>query len=327
MSIAPFFSIIIPVYNRPTEIDELLNSLCSQTCKDFEVLIIEDGSSITCKNEVDKYRSQLNLSYFFKTNEGRVIARNFGMTQAQGSYFIIFDSDCIIPENYIAIVQQFVQQHQVDCFGGPDAAHPSFSPVQKAISYSMTSFLTTGGIRGGNKKVVKFYPRSFNMGIHRRIWEKIGGFPMVPLAEDIEYSFRMEQVGFSLRLIPEAFVYHKRRTNFKQFYRQVNRFGIGRIDLYKKFPSTLKISHFIPALFTIYFGIAILLSPWCWLVLIPLLAYYCLLFLHASWKHHSTYIAYLSLVATTVQMLGYGTGFIKAYLLRVVLNKGAFGKY
>jgi glycosyltransferase involved in cell wall biosynthesis len=321
------FSIVIPVYNRPDEVKELLESLSLQTYKNFEVVIIEDGSSIKCEMIAEAYKNKLSLSYYYKINEGRSIARNHGIARANGDYFIIFDSDCIIPENYLFIVNEFLKENPVDCFGGPDAAHSSFTPVQKAISYSMTSFFTTGGLRGSSKKITKFYPRSFNMGFNKKVMVATGGFPDIPLAEDIDLSFRIEKAGLKIALIEKAFVYHKRRTSFKQFFRQVNRFGIGRIDLYKKYPDTLKITHFIPALFIGFTLLSLLLSFYNYLFILPLFLYSFIIFADASVKNKSIYIGFLSTWSAMVQMFGYGSGFIKAFIKRVILKQGEFAKY
>jgi cellulose synthase/poly-beta-1,6-N-acetylglucosamine synthase-like glycosyltransferase len=304
-----------------------LESLSLQTYKNFEVVIIEDGSSIKCEMIAEAYKNKLSLSYYYKINEGRSIARNHGIARANGDYFIIFDSDCIIPENYLFIVNEFLKENPVDCFGGPDAAHSSFTPVQKAISYSMTSFFTTGGLRGSSKKITKFYPRSFNMGFNKKVMVATGGFPDIPLAEDIDLSFRIEKAGLKIALIEKAFVYHKRRTSFKQFFRQVNRFGIGRIDLYKKYPDTLKITHFIPALFIGFTLLSLLLSFYNYLFILPLFLYSFIIFADASVKNKSIYIGFLSTWSAMVQMFGYGSGFIKAFIKRVILKQGEFAKY
>jgi len=321
------FSIVIPVYNRPEEVRELLESLTLQTYKDFEVIIVEDGSIEKCEEVVKQFATKLSVFYYYKINEGRSIARNFGISKATTDYFIIFDSDCIIPEEYLSVVNEYMQKNPVDCFGGPDNAHPDFTPIQKAISYSMTSFLTTGGLRGSSKKVTKFYPRSFNMGFNRKVWEATGGFPNIPLAEDIDLSFKIEKLGFKIALIEKAFVYHKRRTNFKQFFKQVNRFGIGRIDMYKKYPESLKLTHFLPAFFTLFSILALLTAFVFPLLLFVLILYLSILFMDAATKYNSLTMGFLAVVATLVQMVGYGTGFIKAFVKRVVLNQGEFAKY
>src|SRR5690554_2232708 len=247
----PKYSIIVPVYNRPDEVQELLESLTNQKLNDFEVIIVEDGSTVPCKEIVDQYSNQLNLKYFTKENTGPGTTRNYGANKASGEYFIYFDSDCIIPEYYLTHVEQELNIHRVDAFGGPDRAHTSFTPIQKAITYSMTSFFTTGGIRGGRERLDKFYPRSFNMGVSRQTFEKTGGFSTLRFGEDIDFSLRIINNGCITRLFPEAFVYHKRRTDFNKFYRQVYNSKIARINLNILHPKTLKIVHTLPSVFVI----------------------------------------------------------------------------
>ena len=320
-----FFSIIIPLYNRPQEIDELLHTLTKQSYLQFEVLIIEDGSKIDAKSIVDSYSDRLDISYYYKENAGQGFARNYGFERAKGDYFIVFDSDCLIPSNYLETVKNYLLEHQLDAYGGPDGAHPSFTPVQKAISYSMTSPFTTGGIRGNKKHIGTFHPRSFNMGISREVWEKTGGFILTRLGEDIEFSIRIQSLGFKTGLIPDAVVYHKRRTDLFQFYKQLHFFGRARINIYKHFPSELKLVHFFPALFTIFlllslflnlFGIA--LAELC----NTLLAVYILLIFFHSWKvNKSSKVAFLSIAAAFVQLTAYGLGFMQDFWKRIILRK------
>ena len=247
-----FFSIIIPLYNRPQEIDELLATLTKQTYTQFEVLVIEDGSVIDAQSIVEKYKNKLDISYYVKPNEGQGFTRNYGFARAKGDYFVVFDSDCLIPDDYLEIVRTYLFEHKLDAYGGPDAAHESFTPIQKAISYSMTSPFTTGGIRGNKNHIGQFHPRSFNMGISREVWENTGGFILTRLGEDVEFSIRIQSLGFKIGLIPSAIVYHKRRTSFIQFYRQLHFFGRARINIYKHFPTELKLVHFFPAAFTFF---------------------------------------------------------------------------
>ncbi|MBC7450397.1 MAG: glycosyltransferase, partial [Cytophagales bacterium] len=241
-----FYSIIIPVYNRPVEIRELLQSLTRQTYTNFEVLVVEDGSKDTCETIVQSFQNRLDVLYFFKENTGQGLTRNYAYEKANGDYFIVFDSDCIIPEHYLQSVENRLNSDYLDAFGGPDRAHHSFTPVQKAISYSMTSLFTTGGIRGNKKGVGVFHPRSFNMGISRPVWEKTLGYIITRMGEDIEFSIRMISLGFKVGLIEDAYVYHKRRTNFKQFFRQVHFFGTARINIFRFAPNELKAVHFFP---------------------------------------------------------------------------------
>ncbi|WP_270090187.1 glycosyltransferase [Sphingobacterium sp. SYP-B4668] len=330
-----FFSIIIPLYNRPQEIGELLHSLLSQTYSGFEVIIVEDGSTVEAKEIVEGYRSRLDVHYYRKENEGQGFARNYGFARARGDFFIVFDSDIIVPTDYLEKVIVGLERDRWDAFGGPDAAHESFSPIQKAISYSMTSPFTTGGIRGNKRHVGQFNPRSFNMGISREIWEKTGGFKLARRSEDIEFSLRMIDNGFKVGLIPEAFVYHKRRTSFAQFYRQTNFFGKGRVDIYKLFPNELKPVHALPAIFVIGLVCLMLLNAFNYIVsgqitLIYLLTsmgntmismYFILLLLHACWSTRSLQVGLLSVVAAFTQLIAYGSGFIEQYIQEIIIEK------
>jgi glycosyltransferase involved in cell wall biosynthesis len=320
-----FFSVIIPLYNRPQEIDELLATLTRQTYTQFEVLVIEDGSVNDAKSIVESYAQQLDVRYFFKANEGQGFTRNFGFKQAKGDYFVIFDSDCLIPEDYLETVKDYLFEHHLDAYGGPDAAHASFTPVQKAISYAMTSPFTTGGIRGNKKHIGQFHPRSFNMGISRAVWEKVGGFILTRLGEDIEYSIRIHENGFKIGLIPAAKVYHKRRTSFSQFYKQLHFFGRARINIYKHFPAELKLVHFFPAIFTLGLLFTLLMNviyaPLAYICYAVILIYFIGLLLH-SWSVNKSFkVAYLSVIAAFIQLTAYGLGFIQDFVKRVVLKQ------
>lgn len=320
-----FFSIIIPLFNRPQEIDELLYTLTLQTYTQFEVLVIEDGSKIDAREIVEGYRDKLDIRYYVKENEGQGFSRNYAFKLAKGDYFIIFDSDCLIPSNYLDVVQRYLLQHQLDAYGGPDAAHSSFSPVQKAISYSMTSPFTTGGIRGNKKRIGgTFHPRSFNMGISRQVWEATGGFILTRLGEDIEFSIRIQSLGFKTGLIPDAIVYHKRRTNFLQFYKQLHFFGRARINIYKFFPSQLKLVHFFPALFTLFLIFTALgnaLNLGLASVCNFFIALYILLLFFHSWNvNKSAKVAFLSVISAFVQLIAYGFGFMQDFWKKIILT-------
>ncbi|WEA01979.1 glycosyltransferase [Mucilaginibacter sp. SJ] len=320
-----FFSIIIPLYNRPQEIKELLESLTLQTYSNFEVLVIEDGSVNDAEAIVNTFTDRLNLRYFKKQNEGQGFTRNFGFERAKGDYFVIFDSDCLIPPAYLQIVNDSLVTNYLDAYGGPDDAHESFTPTQIAISYSMTSPFTTGGIRGNKKGIGQFHPRSFNMGVSRQAWEKAGGFIITRLGEDIEYSIRIHSLGFKIGLIPDAIVYHKRRTNFYQFYKQLHFFGRARINISKFFPQELKLVHFFPAAFTVGVILTIILNLFG-SVLAPvgnfiLLIFTLLIFFHAWWKNKSLKIAFLSIIAAFTQLIAYGLGFIQDFWKRKVLSR------
>lgn len=320
-----FFSIIIPLYNRPQEIDELLETLTHQTYTQFEVLIIEDGSVNDARSIVSKYTNDLDIKYYYKPNEGQGFSRNYGFERANGDYFIIFDSDCLIPEDYLETVRNYLFDHELDAFGGPDAAHQSFTPVQKAISYAMTSPFTTGGIRGNKKHIGQFHPRSFNMGVSREVYEKVGGFILTRLGEDIEYSIRIHEQGFKIGLIPAAKVFHKRRTSFSQFYKQLHFFGRARINIYKHFPSELKAVHFFPALFTGFVILTLFINifyrPLALICNSLLLIYFMLIFFHSWQVNKSVKVAFLSIIAAFIQLTAYGLGFVQDFVKRIVFNK------
>jgi glycosyltransferase involved in cell wall biosynthesis len=319
------FSIIIPLYNRPQEIKELLETLTLQTYKQFEVLVIEDGSVNDAADIVKSFEGKLDVRYFTKDNEGQGFTRNFGFERAKGDYFIIFDSDCLIPEGYLQIVNDRLSTDWLDAYGGPDGAHPSFTAVQKAISYSMTSPFTTGGIRGNKKGIGQFHPRSFNMGVSRKVWEQVGGFIITRSGEDIEYSIRIHSAGFKIGLIPDAKVYHKRRTNFLQFYKQLHFFGRARINVYKFFPGELKLVHFFPAVFTLGVIFSLIANILRWPIAAIcnyfLALWVLLIFFHAWWKNKSIKVAFLSIVASFTQLIAYGLGFMQDFWKRVVLNR------
>ena len=296
------YSIIVPVYNRPDEVDELLESLTKQTLKDFEVIIVEDGSIKPCKDVCEKYANILDLHYYAKENSGPGQSRNYGAERSNGEWLIILDSDVVLPEGYLeAVEKSLASSTSIEAWGGPDAAHPSFTPVQKAISYSMTSFFTTGGIRGGKAKLDKFYPRSFNMGIRRDVYLKLEGFTKMRFGEDIDFSYRIVEAGYMPRLFPEAWVWHKRRTDFRKFFRQVYNSGIARINLEKRHPGTMKLVHLLPTVFTL--GVIGLL-------LITLI--------------FSLWVGLLSIPAAFVQLMGYGFGFIESWWKRCVLKQDEF---
>ena len=306
------FSVIIPVYNRPKEVDELLESLCAQTLKDFEVIVVEDGS--TDKSDVicEQYKDRLNLKYFFKENSGPGPSRNYGAERSAGEYLIILDSDVIVPDHYMETVQKTLYREPCDAFGGPDRAHASFTPIQKAINYSMTSFFTTGGIRGGKQKMDKFYPRSFNMGIRREVFQSVGGFAPLRYGEDIDLSTRLFKAGYDCKLFPEAYVYHKRRVKFSSFFHQVKHSGEARVMLKRRYPETFKLVHLLPAAFVVGHIALILLAifhRWWWILPIP--AYCLMVFVDSLIKNKNLKVALLSVPAAYCQLFGYGCGFIK----------------
>lgn len=321
------YSVIIPVYNRPDEVDELLQSLVSQSLKDFEVIVVEDGSSVPCEDVVNKYRDKLDVHYYSKPNSGPGQTRNYGAERSKGEFLLILDSDCILPEGYLQAIEDELHRKEADAFGGPDRAHDSFTRVQKAINYAMTSFFTTGGIRGGKKKMDKFYPRSFNMGVRAEAYRALGGFSNMRFGEDIDFSIRIFKAGYRCRLFPEAWVWHKRRTDLKKFFKQVHNSGIARINLYKKYPESLKLVHLLPAVFTVGVVFLLLCSLLCVWSLLPLALFVLIVFIDASLSNKSVVIGILSVVASFIQLTGYGTGFLRAWWKRCVLGKDAFSAF
>jgi glycosyltransferase involved in cell wall biosynthesis len=312
-----FFSLIIPVYNRPQEIRELLQTLTRQTYPHFEVLVVEDGSQpeLQCESIAQAFENQLNVKYFFKENSGQGFTRNYAFERATGDFFIIFDSDILVPEHYLQTVSEAIHTQKLDAFGGPDAASPDFTPMQKAISYSMTSLFTTGGIRGKKQAIGQFHPRSFNMGLSRKVWETVGGFVITRMAEDLEFSIRIIRAGFRVGLIPEAFVFHKRRSTLGQFYRQLHFFGRARINLSRFYPDELKAVHYFPLAFTffccflpIYFLLSRTLGS---LATAGLLLYAALIFTDATLKNKSLKVGWLSIAAAFTQLFAYGLGFLE----------------
>lgn len=316
-------SLIIPVYNRPDEIDELLQSLTTQDFqKEYEVVIIEDGSNDSSEAVIEKYRSEINVTYFYKKNSGPGDSRNYGMKRAAGNYFIVLDSDVILPNHYLTTIDTFLSNNYVDCFGGADAAHDSFTDLQKAINYTMTSFFTTGGIRGGKMKVQKFEPRSFNMGISKEAFEATQGFSKIHPGEDPDLSQRIVLKGFSTVFLPNAYVYHKRRISWEKFHTQVKKFGMVRPILTKWHPSTAKITFWMPTVF-VFFTLAsilgaILYSP---KVLIPLGSYLLLLLAHSTVLNKSLKVGFLSIYAVFIQFFGYGLAFLKSTFYIRLLNR------
>ena len=347
------YSILVPVYNRPQEVAELLQSLSKQTLRDFDVHIVEDGSDVSCREVCEHFSNRMDIHYHVTENGGPGAARNYGAERATGDYLIVLDSDVVLPPGYLAAVERELEDTPCDAFGGPDRAHPDFTPVQKAISYAMTSFFTTGGIRGssspyGGKRgraLDKFYPRSFNMGVSRVLWQQLGGFRQMRFGEDIDFSYRICEAGASCRLFPEAWVWHKRRTDFGKFFRQVKNSGTARINLHLLHPGTMKPVHLLPALFTVgclalailfCFGLVLFLCApdhmnhafglaLCELtVLLPLL-YALLILADSSVRNRSLWVGLLSVPASFIQLTGYGTGFLGAVWHRLILKEQGEG--
>ncbi|CAM4034770.1 MULTISPECIES: glycosyltransferase [Flavobacterium] len=318
-----YFSFIIPVYNRPDEIDELLESLVLLEYQDaFEVVVVEDGSSITCKHIIEKYTNKLDISYFFKPNSGPGDSRNFGMKKAKGNYFLILDSDCILPNQYLKVVSNSLTSDFVDCFGGPDKALDSFSDIQKAINFTMTSFITTGGIRGGSEKLDKFQPRSFNMGLSKEAFEASRGFGNIHPGEDPDLSIRLWKMNFKTNLIPQAYVFHKRRIDWDKFYKQVNKFGKARPILNFWYPEYSKLTFWFPSLFLLTLIFSVLLSFFgFYYFLFCFSVYFGMVFVGSLLQSKSVKIASYAVIATMIQFYGYGKGYLQSYINLFIFKK------
>ncbi len=321
-----FFSVIVPVFNRPDEVEELLLSLSKQTQKNFEIVIVEDGSTEKCDKVAEKYSDILKIKYLYKKNEKPAIARNHGAKHAEGDYFIFFDSDCIIPPEYFKTVNSVLAKNYTDAYGGPDAASPDFNNLQKAISYSMTSFFTTGGIRGSGEKLDKFYPRSFNMGISKKAYNKIGGFPETKMhpGEDMVFSIEILKHGFETQRIESAFVYHKRRNTLKTFFKQVYNFGKTRLIISKIYPETFKIFFWAPSIFTVGTLFLIISSFFCIYALLPVIIYVIIVFFDSLLKNKNTKTAFLSIITSFYQLFAYGTGFLLSFLKVNIFKKDEY---
>jgi len=316
-------SFIIPIYNRPEEAEELLESFAALSGdNDFEIVIIEDGSTLTSKSVVESFQEDLNISYFYKENSGPGDSRNFGMKAANGDYFIILDSDCVLPEQYLIKVLESLNNDYIDCFGGPDAAHQSFSNIQKAINFAMTSFITTGGIRGRKSSVNKFEPRSFNMGISKEAFEATEGFGRIHPGEDPDLSIRLTKLGFKTKLISEAYVYHKRRISWSKFYKQVYKFGSVRPILNIWHPETRKITYWFPSVFSLGTFASLMLALIGYLLPITFYGiYFIICFLLALFKTKNLNVAFLSILAIVIQFFGYGYGFLKSTIILLLSKK------
>lgn len=315
------FSIIVPVYNRPDEVAELLDSLKTQTDKGFEIILVEDGSTVPCDRQADAARPFMRLQYHFRQNEGRSPARNYGISRANGDFLVFVDSDCILPSDYVENLRRELHEHPADCFGGPDDAHHSFSDLQKAINYSMTAFLTTGGIRGGKVQMEKFVPRTFNTGFSQRVADMVGGFREM-FSEDIDMSTRIRQAGFSIALYRSVKVFHKRRISMRKFWRQVHVFGMSRITLQLLYPGSMKLVHWLPALFVLG-AIGLIIGSFFCVWLLTLLAIYLLALFISAWiQMRRIKLAVMAIATSMVQLFGYGTGFIRAYVWKILLRHG-----
>ncbi len=320
----PRYSFIIPVYNRPDELHELLGTIAIQSFNDFEVVVVEDGSSIKSEAVCNEFSNRFSIHYVYQANTGPGPARNTGAEKAQGRWLIFLDSDCMLPPNYLEIVDKEADCEEFDCFGGPDKAHPTFNTIQKAIGYAMSSVLTTGGIRGAREKLDIFYPRSYNLGVRKSVFMAMQGFSTMRFGEDLDFSMRLLEKGYSTRLIRKAFVFHKRRNNFRSFFKQIFNSGIARINLEFRHPNTIKPVHWLPALFVLGHIMLIAAAIKFPALLLTLLIVPAIIFAHALSVTKEFRTSLWAVVATFVQTIGYGLGFLKALVLRGIFRKKEF---
>ncbi len=326
--VSPMFSVIIPVYNRPQEVKELLESLCGQILKNFEVIIVEDGSTVKCDDVCTDFSDKLDITYCVKENGGPADARNWGAKCAKGEWLLFFDSDCLIPHNYFTAVATELHHKECQLFGGADRSHPSFTTLQKAIDYSMTSIITTGGIRGNKKSADKFYPRTFNMGIKKCVFEEIGGFSNMRFGEDVDFSYKVKEGGYDSRLFPQAWVYHKRRNTFRTFFKQVFNSGIARIHLTRRHPGSLKLVHLLPSAFVL--GCLFLLAVsaiWSWWCMMPLALLCAVIFIDALAGKRDIKTAFVAIAASFTQLWGYGSGLLAGWWNICVLGKRNYAAF
>ncbi len=315
-------SLVVPVYNRPDEMKELLESLSLQTNNDFELVVVEDGSKLSSEDVIKEYQDRIDIKYYYKENSGPGMTRNYGSERVNGEYIIYLDSDCVIPPQYIEVLHNFLKDNKVDWFGGPDGASKDFSAFQKAVSYSMTSFFTTGGIRGGKRKMDKFYPRSFNMGYSKSAYDKFGGFLAIRHGEDTELSYRLERGGCRSVFIPEAYVFHKRRSTLKSFRRQVFYFGLARVNLSIRYPKSMKLVHLLPMFFLFYLiATFIVATTPCLYALLPIAAIVLIWFLDSTLRNHSIKVGLISVVSSFTQLTSYGCGMLYGFWMRYILRK------
>ena len=321
-----FFSIITPIYQCSVETDEFLGSLCEQNYANFEVIFIEDSKKDSSLEIIEKYQNRLKIKYLFKENTSVSFRRNVGMSIAMGDFFVFFDSDCIIPRDYFNIVSKEIQSEYIKVWGGPDRDHISFSNQQKAINYSMTSFFTTGGIRGGKKKVGKYHPRSFNMGISREVYENTGGFPtVVSPGEDIIFSIKIQEEGYKAHLIHEAFVFHKRKISIKKYSKQIFSFAFVRYPISLVFPHTFSFVFIMPSMYLLGIFLLIILASFFNIAFIlPLVLHYLLIFIDAIFKTKKLKIAGLSIITSFIQFSAYGLGFLYSIVSRYLIGKNSF---
>lgn len=314
-------SFVVPVYNRPDELRELLSSMTRlEGSIPFEVVVVDDGSKPGC-DEVMREFPGMNIHYYYKENTGPGDSRNYGMKRASGNYFIILDSDCLLSAHYLLAVKESLNAEYVDCFGGPDAAHSNFNLRQKAISFVMTSFWTTGGIRGNKRKLKPYEPRSFNMGMSKKAFEISGGFGNLHPGEDPELVQRLWDLGFKTKYIERALVYHKRRITWSSYARQIYKFGLARSILNVKKPKYASWVFWLP-IFVVLLGLTSLILGLlgCFNMLYFVLAYAIFLAFAGMLNLKSFRALFMIPFVFAIQSIAYAIGFIRGWFYLSVLH-------
>lgn len=325
-------SIVVAIFNRKDELFELLNSLIAQTDKDFEVIIVDDGSFVDLLPTVETFKEMLNIQYFKKANSGPGLSRNYGANRAKNDWLVFVDSDVIVEKDYIENIKKNLEKTDCAAFGGADKAHKGFNLLQKTISYSMTSVFTTGGIRGNKKAVTRFQPRSFNMGVNKEIFLKIGGFSEMRIGEDPDLSMTIWENGYQTAFFDDIGVYHKRRTDLGKFSKQVYQFGCARPILNQRHPDYVKPTFWFPTLFLLGYiaGILEYFLLQKGFVLACYGFYTLVIFLHALYLTKNIAIAAQAIITTYIQMFSYGYGFLESWIKLNVLKmkpEDAFPKH
>jgi len=321
------YSLILPTFGRPDEVENYLESMVLQKQKNFEVIVVDGSPDDILHPVIEKYKAKLDLHYFHERGLKASESRNLGCEKARGDFLVFIDSDCVVPPDYFIKIDSFLKQHpEVDAYGGPDAADSSFSPFQKAVNYAMTSMLTTGGIRGRKKHIGKYQLRGFNMGVKREVFFAVGRYSGMQVAEDIDLSMRLQKAGYTTVLIAEAFVFHRRKATFNNFFRQLYFHGKGRIDLHLKHGDALKLVHMLPGFFVLYLiaGIASLFIflPLFYFFLGTLIFYLLSIFFDATIRNRSFCVGILSMATSMELLVAYGLGVWRNIIVRMLLKRG-----
>ncbi len=325
-----FISVITPSYNRASELEHLMRSISAQSIDHnlFELIISDDGSTDDTEALINSWQEKASFSikYISQENKGPGAARNHGLEKSIGELILFIDSDCEAHPKWIETIVDEYHKSEFDACGGPDGGKKDFTLLQKAIDYSMTSFFTTGGMRGHSEKMIsKFYPRTHNMGVKRDKYEAVGGFGNLRHGQDIEFSHRIRTSGGKIRFIKNALVYHRRRTSLRQFIKQVFNWGVARINLGKIDTAMLEPVHFLPSLsilLSLFIILIIYQLDWgiseIFLLFFSPLSIICLL---GALNKKDLRVFPILLLVIPIQIFGYGLGFLQAYIRRFIFNE------